>query len=147
MPSSGRVLARGSSHLGPPTAPNRMASVLAHISWVSSGKGVPKSSMALPPTLPYEMSKSWPKRVSTACITLTASDITSGPMPSPGKTAMEKFIIRSQMVWYSLRYRAKGIIIQNRNRMRGDSAFCEKVAKRLLGGLGQGGIMGLMHVR
>ena len=100
MPSSGRVAASGSSHLGPPTAPKSIASESWHSSTVSSGSGVPKSSIALPPILPCRSSKSCPNRLPTAFITFTDSAITSGPMPSPGKMA----------ILNSIRFRLLGVV-------------------------------------
>src|SRR5437588_7224606 len=41
-----RVLARGSSHRGPPTAPRRIASADRHAARVSSGSGSPWLSIA-----------------------------------------------------------------------------------------------------
>ena len=51
--SSGLCWARGSSHLGPPTAPNNTASLELAISSDALGNGSPESSRAAPPTNPY----------------------------------------------------------------------------------------------
>ena len=59
IPSSGRTGASGSSHFGPPTAPNRTASELATISRVSSGRAIPNRSIALPPIVPVRQANVW----------------------------------------------------------------------------------------
>ena len=46
---SGLTLALGSSHLGPPTAPKRTASLFLQASKVFSGSDVPIESIAHPP--------------------------------------------------------------------------------------------------
>ena len=52
IPCSGLTSTSGPSHFGPPTAPKSIASALRHSSRVSSGSGVPASSIACPPTMP-----------------------------------------------------------------------------------------------
>ena len=46
---SGLIFALGLSHLVPPTAPKRTASLSLHLSKVFSGSGVPIESIAQPP--------------------------------------------------------------------------------------------------
>jgi len=48
-PCSGRTLALGSSHFGPPTAPRRMAEAFRQAASAESVKAVPWASMAQPP--------------------------------------------------------------------------------------------------
>ena len=52
IPSSGRTVATGLSHFGPPTAPNKTASDPKTIFIVSSGNALPVASIAVPPTGP-----------------------------------------------------------------------------------------------
>src|SRR3569832_1635146 len=87
-PCSGRTLPRGSSHFGPPTAPSSTASAPRADSRVASGSAVPVASMAAPPIRASRVSNSWPKRLATADRTFKASLVTSGPIPSPGRTVM-----------------------------------------------------------
>lgn len=49
MASSGRTLARGSSHFGPPTAPNSTASDAFAFAMVSGRSATPYRSIAAPP--------------------------------------------------------------------------------------------------
>ena len=49
---SGLISKSTESHLGPPTAPNKIASTSSQTDMVSSGRGVPTSSIAIPPILP-----------------------------------------------------------------------------------------------
>src|SRR5581483_11279677 len=74
---SGRT--RASYQRGPPTAPTRTASAWRHAVSVTSGSGRPYWSIAAPPN-----GSSW-KPMPNAISTRTASDITSGPTPSPGR--------------------------------------------------------------
>ena len=87
-PSSGLMFAVGSSHFGPPTAPNRTASDDPANSRTSSKRGVPCLSIDIPPTSPYVKLNVCPKAFETALSTLTLSFVTSGPIPSPPSTAM-----------------------------------------------------------
>ncbi len=48
-PVSGRTLASGADHFGPPMAPSRMASLARQESRVACGSGSPVRSMAAPP--------------------------------------------------------------------------------------------------
>ncbi len=92
-PSSGRTLFRGSSHLGPPTAPSSTAWHLRHILSVAAVRASPEASMAIPPISPSWRLNSCPNRLPTASRTFSASATTSGPTPSPGKTAISNFIL------------------------------------------------------
>ena len=96
-PCSGRTFAVGLSHLGPPTAPSSTASLHWHKKTVSGGSGCPVASIAQPPRNSEPNTNSWPKRLPMASNTLTASAVTSGPMPSPGKSAIVAFIGRGSL--------------------------------------------------
>src|SRR5206468_2887568 len=76
------------SHLGPPTEPNRMASLRSQRARVAAGNGSPVASMAAPPTRADSNSKEAPEARPTTSSTLRASGITSCPIPSPGRTAI-----------------------------------------------------------
>src|SRR5580658_2026839 len=91
-PLSGRTLASGADHFGPPIAPSRMASAARQDASVASGSGWPVRSMAAPPKCWCESVNWCPKRCATACRQRTPSAATSGPMPSPPSTVMEAFI-------------------------------------------------------
>ena len=67
--------------------PTRMASLASQSVSVATGSAVPCRSMAPPPTSAHSVPIRSPKRFCTASRTLTASRITSGPMPSPANTA------------------------------------------------------------
>src|SRR5438477_7620605 len=87
---SGRTEARGSSHLGPPTAPSKIASALLALSSTSGRIATPWLSIEAPPIRPWSRSvaNSFPdtaRRASTAC------SVTSWPIPSPGRTRMLAF--------------------------------------------------------
>src|SRR3989338_4379848 len=77
---------------GPPTAPKRIASAFSHMSIVSSGKCFPDFSNASPPALPSKVVISCTNRLLTASKTSTADLQISGPIPSPGTTAIFPFI-------------------------------------------------------
>ena len=66
----------------------RTASASRHATSVSSGSGVPFSRSARAPRSHSDSTNVCPKRASTAFRTATAAAVTSGPMPSPGRTAM-----------------------------------------------------------
>src|SRR3569623_3577860 len=87
-PCSGRTLARGPSHFGPPTAPSSTASAARADACVAAGRAVPVASIAAPPISASRVSNWWPKRWATAARTFRASLVTSGPIPSPGRTVM-----------------------------------------------------------
>ncbi len=73
------------SHLGPPTAARRTASAARQPASVSSVRAVPCASMLAPPKT-YSVNSTWEPRSSPS--TRTAGAAISGPMPSPGRTAM-----------------------------------------------------------
>src|SRR5208337_2548484 len=52
---------------------------------VESGKGLPNFARATPPISFSSSSKSWPKPLATSSRTQMAWDVTSGPIPSPGR--------------------------------------------------------------
>src|SRR3990170_4459649 len=87
-PRSGRLSCGTSSHLGPPTAPKRMARLASQSRNVTSGSGSPVSSMAAPPARPCSNSKPTPEPFATTWRILNASGVTSWPIPSPGSTAI-----------------------------------------------------------
>src|SRR5690606_28448510 len=87
-PCSGRTVALGSDHFGPPTAPSSTASARLQASSVAGGSGSPCRSIAMPPMSCSLNWKSCPWRAPTARSTSTAAAVTSGPMPSPGSTAI-----------------------------------------------------------
>jgi hypothetical protein len=73
------------SHFGPPTEPNSTASAPSRLHrLVRAGRagGVDRA----PPTRPSSMSKLTARRRSIQSMTRRVSRITSGPMPSPGRT-------------------------------------------------------------
>src|SRR5882672_3483523 len=84
---SGRLSRGKASYLGPPTAPKRTASAFFASASVASGIGSPPLSKAAPPTGACSSSSLRPSRPK-APRTLTASAMTSGPTPSPGRTAI-----------------------------------------------------------
>ena len=94
-PRSGRSLAFGLSHLGPPTAPSKTASAFLQAATVSSGRLVPRSSMARPPISCSSNSNVWPNFCATTVKILRASVVTSGPMPSPASTTIFAFKSRA----------------------------------------------------
>jgi len=89
-PRSGWMSGGRLSHLGPPTEPKRMASLFSQAEMVSAGSGVSLlvASSAAPPTSWTLRSVVKPNFASTASRTRRASVMTSGPMPSPARTAM-----------------------------------------------------------
>uniref|UniRef100_A0A7V1ZIF4 Serine/threonine protein kinase n=1 Tax=Thermoanaerobaculum aquaticum TaxID=1312852 RepID=A0A7V1ZIF4_9BACT len=76
------------SQRGPPTAPKRTASASRQSRKVASGSGSPVRSMAAPPTSPSLSLSFKPAFSATLSRTRTAAAVTSGPMPSPGSTAI-----------------------------------------------------------
>src|SRR5208282_570692 len=52
---------------------------------VASGRGLPNFSRATPPISFSSSSRSWPKPLATSSSTQMAWDVTSGPIPSPGR--------------------------------------------------------------
>ena len=69
---SGRTVASGSSHFGPPTAPSSTASASRHASTSSGRMATPYASIAAPPTTSSVHSKPNPNRGPTASRTWTA---------------------------------------------------------------------------
>ena len=103
-PCSGRTLAVGSlSNLVSPTAANNTASASRQTRYVSSGNGSPTSSIACAPHIASSYSTSCPNLQAMASITATPCFIISGPIPSPGKTAIFNFIISLFYCIYSYR--------------------------------------------
>src|SRR5690606_31054644 len=95
--ASGRSLASGADHFGPPMAPSRMASAARQLLSVSSGSGSPWLSMATPPKSRASNVNSWPNRAATFSSARTPSRVTSGPMPSPARTVMLAFLQELQL--------------------------------------------------
>ena len=87
-PRSGRLSWGSVSQRGPPTAPNRMASLCSQSRSEDSGSGPPVASMAAPPARPGSNSKDAPVALPTTSRTRWASGVTSWPMPSPASTAI-----------------------------------------------------------
>src|SRR5574341_1008132 len=100
-PCSGRTFAFGSSHFGPPTAPRRTALDFRHSARTASVSATPWASMEQPPISRSVNVKSWPRFFATICRTRMASAVTSGPMPSPGRTTMFAFNGLSLLSWGS----------------------------------------------
>src|SRR5512133_3547619 len=90
-PCSGRTLALGSSHFGPPTAPSSTALDFWHSVRTASVSATPWASIEQPPISRSTNVKSWPRFFATTWRTRMASAVTSGPMPSPGRTTMFAF--------------------------------------------------------
>src|SRR4051794_36696569 len=84
---SGRTVASGSDHFGPPTAPSRIASAAPQTARSSSRIGTPYVSIAIPPTRCSDHSIVKPNRSPVASTTRRAAATTSGPTPSPGIVA------------------------------------------------------------
>src|ERR1700722_1762772 len=84
MACSGRSERSSESYFQSPTAPNRIASACFASSSVDSGSGWPFASYPAPPTGASSISNVSP----SAFRTFTASFMISGPMPSPGSTAI-----------------------------------------------------------
>ena len=86
-PCSGRTLP--TPHLGPPTAPSRIACASLHAARVAGGSGSPVASIAAPPKS-YACSSSLHEDdfSETRWSTREACSTTSGPIPSPGRTAI-----------------------------------------------------------
>src|SRR5664279_1349001 len=113
-PCSGRTFARGVSHAGPPTAPRSTASLARQSATVSSGSGFPVASMAAPPISADVVSNECPHRSATASSTRTPCATTSGPMPSPGSSAIFARI--------SVRSRARALVGGDLHFLRGEIA-------------------------
>src|SRR5574341_1143891 len=90
-PCSGRTFAFGSSHFGPPTAPSSTALDFWHSARTASVSATPWASMEQPPISRSVNVKSWPRFFAMTWRTRMASAVTSGPMPSPGRTTMFAF--------------------------------------------------------
>ena len=76
------------SHRGPPTAPFSTASACLTAVRTWGGNGSPCVSMAFPPNGYCAVSYEKPKAVAATSSTRRVSRIVSGPMPSPGSTAI-----------------------------------------------------------
>ncbi len=85
---SGRIFPGRVSHLGPPTAPRITASLFLHTWMVSFGRGSPVASIAHPPARRVLYSNVCPYIWPTLSKTLSPWLIISGPIPSPGITAI-----------------------------------------------------------
>src|SRR5439155_400589 len=77
------------SSAGSRTAPSSTASARVTASRVTSGSGSPPAATPAAPTGKRRSVNSIPKRSPAASSARSASAITSGPIPSPGSTAME----------------------------------------------------------
>src|SRR5690625_1788724 len=83
-PCSGRMARSILSHLGPPTAPSKIASAARALARALSVRGTPWASMELPPIRSSSKLRSRLNFLSVASSILRASVTISGPMPSPG---------------------------------------------------------------
>src|SRR5882672_110624 len=90
------------SHLGPPTAPNSTASAACASLIVSSVTGTPSASNAAPPTSARSMAKERPRFFASQWMTRSVSAITSGPMPSPGRSRI-LYVMSSVRVFFPLK--------------------------------------------
>ena len=100
-PCSGRTLALGSDHFGPPTAPRITASLSLQLDIVLAGKGSPVASIAAPPMGCSLKLKLWPCRDAMTSRSLRAEFVTSGPIPSPGKSVIRasRIVPPQSLVW------------------------------------------------
>ena len=87
-PCSGRTLALGSDHCGPPTAPRITASLSLQLDIVLAGKGSPVASIAAPPINCSLKLKLWPCRDAMTSRSSRPEFVTSGPIPSPGRSVI-----------------------------------------------------------
>jgi len=87
-PRSGCCSGGRDSHLGPPTDPKRMAAEDSHRDRVDSGRALPCRSIAAPPTSPSLNESGIENRFAVFSMILRVTSITSGPIPSPGRTAI-----------------------------------------------------------
>src|SRR6266851_10006426 len=94
-PASGRLSGGRALNWLSPTAPRRTASESSAASRVVVGRGEPVWVMATPPMRPSTKMKSWPPNSATARRMLVACWVTSGPMPSPARTAILRRITLS----------------------------------------------------
>src|SRR5690606_19804341 len=94
---SGRSSGGLSSQRAPPTAPRSTASESRQRVKVSGGSGFPTRSIAPPPTMPNWNVNRYPKVSATARRTLTPSSTISGPIPSPGRTAIFLAMVSSPL--------------------------------------------------
>ena len=90
---SGFLLCSTLSHLGPPTAPRKTESASKHSDKVSSVNGIPYLSIDIPPTYFSIISNSKSFNSEMAFNILTAEDVISGPIPSPGNVIILNFFI------------------------------------------------------
>ena len=92
-PCSGLTFAEGLlSNSGKPIAPNNTESESKQRLWVSFGYGSPFLKIDAAPTIPSLNKNSCLNLSPIALQTFIASLITSGPIPSPGRTAIFFFI-------------------------------------------------------
>ena len=104
-PCSGRTLADGSlSYFGSPIAPNNTASERRQTACVSAGYGSPVASIAQAPTSAFSYLKTCPYFAATRSRTFTASPTISGPIPSPGKSAIFSSIFFLSLALYIPNY-------------------------------------------
>ena len=87
-PCSGLTCAFGFDHFGPPTAPSNIASLSLQLEIVLAGSGSPVASIAAPPMLCSLKLNVWPCREAMISSSLRPASVTSGPMPSPGRSVI-----------------------------------------------------------
>ena len=109
---SGRISESTLSHFGPPTAPNSTASLSFADSIVSCGSGMPNASIAAPPALSSLVKISISFLEAAASNTSIAAVVISGPIPSPGITAILYFlpIFPSLILQFGLRITDKSAV-------------------------------------
>ena len=100
-PCSGRTVAFGSDHFGPPTAPNKMAALSSQLEIVSGGNGSPVASMAAPPISCSLKLNVCPCREAMVSRILRPSSVTSGPIPSPGRSVIRASRVLSPQTFES----------------------------------------------
>ena len=72
----------------PPMAASSTESLALHVASVSSGNGLPVASIAAPPMSAVVNWNVCPSFLPASSSTLSATSVISGPMPSPGSTAI-----------------------------------------------------------
>ena len=108
-PCSGLILAFGSDHFGPPTAPSNTASLSRQLATVSSGNGLLSASIAAPPISCSENRKLCPNDSPMRVRTRLPSLETSGPIPSPASTVIRASRISSPRIEQYAHRAAAGI--------------------------------------
>src|SRR6266545_6411313 len=85
---------------------------------VSSGRGTPFVRIATAPIGHSETTKSCEKRAATALSTVNAAAVTSGPIPSPGRTASRALRPTSDSVPVARLFGGRGFLTEEPQRRR-----------------------------